>query len=167
MRETYEKNYRIFPPTEVIKNLNVRMAAQKLSGYQFATCCYCLLNVKTLQLTYARAGHPYPVLIRPGQPPQQVQVRGSLLGVFEQAEYTQETVQLQRGDKLFIYSDGAEPFIGKFDDKTGFGFSEEFLKVKDLPIVEMMDKLNTIAHNQKISPSEIDDITIVGFEINS
>ncbi|MBN1805174.1 MAG: serine/threonine-protein phosphatase [Sedimentisphaerales bacterium] len=167
MRETYEKNYRIFPPTEVIKNLNARMAAQKLSGYQFATCCYCLLNTKTLQLTYARAGHPYPILIRSGQAPAQLQVRGSLLGVFEQAEYIQETVQLQPGDKLFIYSDGAEPFIGKFDDKTGFGFSEEFLQIKDLPIVEMIDKLNTIAHNQKILPSEIDDITIVGFEINS
>ena len=77
------------------------------------------------------------------------------------------TRQLQPSDKLLIYSDGAEPFIGKFDDTTGFGFTEEFLQVKDLPIVEMMDKLNTIAHNQKISPSEIDDITIVGFEINS
>ncbi len=77
MRETYESNYRIFPPTEVIKNLNMRMAAQKLSGYQFATCCYCLLNTKTLQLTYARAGHPYPILIRPGQPVPAVQIRGS------------------------------------------------------------------------------------------
>jgi sigma-B regulation protein RsbU (phosphoserine phosphatase) len=167
MRETYEKNYRIFPPTEVVKNLNMRMAAQKLSGYQFATCCYCLLNIKTLQLTYARAGHPYPILIRSGQEPEQLQVRGSLLGVFEQAEYTQETVQLQPGDKLFVYSDGSEPFIGKFDDKSGFGFSKEFLALKDLPVVEMMDKLNTIAHNQKISPSEIDDITIVGLEINN
>ncbi|MCP4258764.1 MAG: serine/threonine-protein phosphatase [Planctomycetes bacterium] len=167
MRETYERNYRLFPPSEVIKNLNVRMAAQKLSGYQFATCCYCLLNTKTLQLTYARAGHPYPILIRPGQQPEQLQIKGSLLGVFEQAEFAQQTVQLQPGDKLFLYSDGAEPFIGKFEDKTGFGFSEKFLEVKDLPVVEMMDKLNTIAHNQKIDPAEIDDITMIGLEIHS
>ena len=167
MRETYERNYRIFPPSEVIKNLNVRMAAQKLSGYQFATCCYCLLNTKTLQLTYARAGHPYPILIRPGHQPEQLQIKGSLLGVFEQAEFAQQTVQLQPGDKLFLYSDGAEPFIGKFDDTNGFGFREKFLQVKDLPVVEMMDKLNTIAHNQKIDPSEIDDITMIGFEIHS
>ena len=165
MRETYESNYRIFPPSEIIKNLNMRMAAQKLSGYQFATCCYCLLNIKTLQLTFARAGHPYPILIRGGQQLEQLEIRGSLLGVFEQAEYTQQTVQLQPGDKLLLYSDGAEPFIGKFDDKTGFGFSEQFYEIKDLSVVEMMDRLNTIAHNQKIEPSEIDDITIVGLEI--
>jgi sigma-B regulation protein RsbU (phosphoserine phosphatase) len=167
MRETYESNYRIFPPTEVIKNLNVRMAGQKLSGYQFATCCYCLLNTKTLQLTYARAGHPYPILIRPGQQLEQLQIKGSLLGVFERAEFAQQTVQLQPGDKLLLYSDGAEPFIGKFHDTNGFGYHEKFIEVKDLPVVEMMDKLNTIAHNQKIDPSEIDDITMIGLEIQS
>ncbi|HQG49039.1 MAG TPA: SpoIIE family protein phosphatase, partial [Sedimentisphaerales bacterium] len=47
MRQTIDKNYRIFSPAEVVRNLNVKMAGQKLSGYQFATCCYCLLNVKT------------------------------------------------------------------------------------------------------------------------
>jgi sigma-B regulation protein RsbU (phosphoserine phosphatase) len=165
MRETIENNYRIFPPTEVMKNLNVRMAAQKLSGYQFATGCYCLLNTKTLQMTYARAGHPYPILIRPEEQLKQLELRGSLLGVFEQAEYPQQTVQLQPGDKLLLYSDGAEPFIGKLDDQAGFSFSEEFCEIKDLPVVEMLDKLNTIAQNQKIEPSEVDDITIVGLEI--
>jgi len=165
MRETIESNYRIFPPTEVMKNLNLKMAAQKLSGYQFATCCYCLLNTKTLQMTYARAGHPYPILIRPKEQMKQLELRGSLLGIFEQAEYPQQTVQLQPGDKLLLYSDGAEPFIGNFDDNTGFGFSEEFCEVKDLSVVEMIDRLNTIAHNQKIEPSEVDDITMVALEI--
>jgi len=165
MRETYESNYRIFPPAEVIKNLNLRMAAQKLSGYQFATCCYCLLNIKTLQLTYARAGHPYPILIRAGQQPEQLEIRGSLLGIFEQAEYTQQTTQLQPGDKLLLYSDGAEPSIGCFDDQAGFGFSGEFCEIKDLSVVEMMDKLDSLMQNQQIEPSEVDDITIVGLEI--
>jgi len=168
MRETLENNYRIFPPSEVIKNLNVRMAAQKLSGYQFATCCYCLLNIKTLQLTYARAGHPYPILIRPGQQLEQLEVRGTLLGIFEQAEYDQQTIQLQGGDKLLLYSDGAEPFIGSIDDdQASFGFSEELCEIKDLPVVEMLDKLNTIAQNQEIELSEVDDITMVGVEILS
>jgi hypothetical protein len=120
MRETIESNYRIFPPAEVMNNLNARMAAQKLSGYQFATCCYCLLNLKTLHLTYARAGHPYPVLVRPREEPLQLEIRGSLLGVFEQSEYGQQTIQLQRGDKFLLYSDGADPFIGGIEDQAGF-----------------------------------------------
>lgn len=167
MRETVRNNYRIFPPVEVMRNLNERMTGQKLSGYQFATCCYCLLNTKTLQLTYARAGHPYPILIRPDEQPKQLEARGSLLGVFQRAEYTQQTIQLQHGDKLLLYSDGAEPFIGSFGDMDGFSFSEEFCEPEFLgmPVAEMFGKLNTMVQNKKIAPSEIDDITAIGLEI--
>ena len=167
MRETVGNSYRLFSPAEVVKNLNMRMAAQKLSGYQFATCCYCLLNTRTLQLTYARAGHPYPVLLRRGKPPQQLEVRGSLLGIFEQAEYIEQTVQLEAGDKILLYSDGAEPFIGKFDDRGGFIFSQEFCQIKDVPIVEMVDALNARVQNMQLAPAEVDDITIVGLDILS
>jgi sigma-B regulation protein RsbU (phosphoserine phosphatase) len=165
MRETIGNNYRIFSPAEVMKNLNLRMTAQKLSGYQFATCCYCLLNTKTLQMTYARAGHPYPIIIRPGRNPEQLQIRGSLLGIFEQAEYIQGTVQLQPGDKLLLFSDGAEPYIGRFDDQGGFSFNSEFCDIKDSPIIDMIDTLNTVLQNQTIDPTEVDDITIIGLEI--
>jgi serine phosphatase RsbU (regulator of sigma subunit) len=165
MRETVGSNYRIFSPAEVIKNLNLRMTAQKLSGYQFATACYCLLNTKTLQLTYARAGHPYPVVIRLGDPPRQLEVRGSLLGIFEQAEYFQETIQLQPGDKLLLYSDGAEPFIGRFDDQGRFNFDEDFLRTTELPVAAMTDAFNALMKNREIEAAEIDDITLLGLEI--
>jgi serine phosphatase RsbU (regulator of sigma subunit) len=165
MRETIDNNYHIFSPLEVMKNLNARLAKQKLSGYQFATCCYSLLNIKTLQLTYARAGHPYPILIRPNEQPQQLEIRGSLLGIFGKSEYVQRTIQLQPGDKLLLYSDGAEPFIGSLDDSTSFNFSEKFCEIKDLPLVEMMDKFSTFVQNQPVAPSEVDDITAVALEI--
>ena len=165
MRETIENNYRIFSPAEVVRNLNMRMTAQKLSGYQFATCCYCLLNTKTLQLTYARAGHPYPILIRPGQKPIQLQIRGSLLGIFEQAEYVQGTEQLQPGDKLLLFSDGAEPYIGRFEDQGGFDFNKEFCNIKDASIVDMIDSLSAVLQNKAIEPTEADDITVIGLEI--
>jgi len=167
MRETIENNYRIFSPAEVVTNLNIRMARQKLSGYQFATCCYCLLNTKTLQLTYARAGHPYPILIRSGQQPEQLQIRGSLLGIFEQAEYLQRTIQLQPGDKLLLYSDGAESSIGRFNDQADFEFSEKFNKIKELPIAEMIGEFNAFMREQEIEPPEVDDITMIGLEILS
>ena len=165
MRATVENTYHIFSPAEVMRNLNKRMASQKLSGYQFATCCYCLLNIDTLELTYARAGHPYPIHLRQGQEPRQLEVRGSLLGVFKDADYAEDKIQLQPGDKVILYSDGGEPFIGSFDDLTGFHFTKDFCDLKDLPIVEMMDRFNMLAQNQNIDPAEVDDITTIGFEV--
>jgi serine phosphatase RsbU (regulator of sigma subunit) len=123
------------------------------------------LNTETLELVYARAGHPYPVFLRKGEEPRQLEVRGSLLGVFKDADYAEDRIQLQPGDKIVLYSDGAEPFIGNFDDLTGFHFTQEFRDLKDLQITEMMDKFNTVAQNQNIDPAEVDDITTIGFEI--
>ncbi len=165
MRETINNSYTIFSPEEVMRNLNVRMTQQKLSGNQFVTSCYCLLNIETLELTYARAGHPYPILLRPGQPPQQLEAKGSLLGVFENAEFSQQRIQLQAGDKLLLYSDGADPFIGHFSEVGDFHFSEDFCEMKELPIAEMIDKFGGLAENLKIGACEIDDITAVGLEI--
>lgn len=165
MRETIENDYLIFPPKQVIENLNIRMARQKLSGCQFATCCYCLLNIKTLQMTFSRAGHPYPLLIRPAQEPELLQIRGSLLGIFEQAEFTQQTIQLQQADKLLLYSDGAEPFIGKTNQQGGFDFSKEFYQIKDLPIEQILTELAAQAGSKSKQERQLDDITAIGLEI--
>jgi phosphoserine phosphatase RsbU/P len=165
MRETNGSSYRIFSPSDVMKNLNMKMSAQKLSGYQFATCCYCLLNTKTLTLTYARAGHPYPILLRKGKNPEQLEVRGSLLGIFEQAEFPQQTIQLQPGDKIVLYSDGVDSYIGSYKNITGFSYKREFLEISQMSIPDMLEGFNGLIQTKDIKESEIDDITIVGLEI--
>ncbi len=165
MRETIGNTYRIFAPAEVMKNLNCKMVGQKLSGYQFATCCYGLLNIRTRQLTFARAGHPYPILFRPGQNPQQLQTRGALLGIFDNADFIQQTVQLNAGDRLLLYSDGAESLIGQTTTSGDFRFTDELLAIKDASITGIIERLTELAKNRQISPAEVDDLTLVGLEI--
>jgi len=157
--------YRILSPADVMRQLNTRMCSERLSGYQFATCCYCLLDTDTMTLTYARAGHPYPILWRSSRDPVQLEVRGSLLGVFEQAEYLEGTVALESGDKVILYSDGAEPFIGRFDDQAGFVFHPQFLDLATLSIVEMVDRFAELTKAQKGNPGTVDDITVVGLQV--
>ena len=165
MRETIDNDYHIFAPIEVVTNLNLKMLGQKLSGYQFATCCYCLLNIRTRQLAFARAGHPYPILFREGQPPMQLETRGALLGVFENAEFAQRTVQLQAGDRLLLYSDGAEALVGQLYDGEGFRFTDELLALRDAPITEIVDALTKTVNDRQINPAEVDDFTLVGLQV--
>jgi sigma-B regulation protein RsbU (phosphoserine phosphatase) len=107
MRETIGNTYRIFAPAEVMRNLNLKMLGQKLSGYQFATCCYCLLNIRTRQLTFARAGHPYPILF--ARPDRSNFRPAGPCGVLT-ADFIQRTVSSTRRPPL-LYSDG-ESLIG-------------------------------------------------------
>ncbi len=164
MRETTGNDYRIFGPLEVIKNLNQAMSDQHLAGCLFATCCYCLLNVRTRQLTYTRAGHPYPVLIRNGEA-MQLESRGGLLGVFEHTEFDQQTVQLEPGDKVFLYSDGCEPLVGRHGDDSQFAFSPEFLAILNLPVEKMIESFDNLVSKRNLPPAEVDDVTAIGLEI--
>ena len=164
MRQTINNDYTIFKPWEVITTLNLKMSEQELAGCLFATCFYGLLNIKTLRLDYARAGHPYPVLIRNNQLVQ-LQSRGGLLGVFPEADFEQKSIQLQPGDKLFVFSDGAEPLIGASDDDGQFCFNEPFSEICRLPIEPMIEALSNTAKQYHFKPGEIDDVTAVAMEI--
>ncbi len=166
LKEIKNNNYRIYEPCEVLKNLNQKLASQELSGFKFVTCFYGIINIKTLELKCSRAGHPYPILMRPNEYPEQLEVRGSLLGVFENAEFKQECVQLERGDKVLVYSDGAETLVGQTGDSEKFVFTPEFLNTKEGKIEDVTDLFTGFANNLKSSPKEIDDVTALGFEIN-
>jgi len=165
MRQTSGNSYRIFEPVEVMENLNKKMAEQHLKGCLFATCCYCLLNTQTLKMTYARAGHPYPVLLRKAAEPEQLENRGGLLGVFDETDFEQKTVQLEQGDKLLMYSDGCDRLIGR-DTEHGYVFSEELCSVSDLSVGEMFEAFEVFINNQVVLPGEVDDITAIGLEIS-
>ena len=163
-RQTLGNSYQIYQPQEVLQSLNKRMVEQKLSGSQFVSCCYCLLNVETLELTIARGGHPYPILIRDGNVTG-LETEGPLLGVFEDAVFEQKSIQLQRSDKLLVYSDGTEPFIGRFERNNGFIFEEEFCSLIKQPLEKLNEQFCNLIQNRHIIAAEVDDITAVWLEI--
>ena len=83
----------------------------------------------------------------------------------DQAEFVQETAQLRPGDKLVLYSDGAEPFIGEFDDQKGFQFNGVFLELLNLPIQTMMEQFSDMVQGRSVSAAEVDDVTLLGLEV--
>lgn len=164
MRQTFGNDYRICPPDEVVSQLNQRMAQQEFSGCLFATCCYGLLNIETYELQLARAGHPYPVLIRDGELIC-LQSRGGLLGVFGEAKFEVITMALRPGDKLMLYSDGGEPLIGQSKDDGTLTFNEDFRTITKLPIDQMIQAYDQMAQQYRFKPGESDDVTAIGLEI--
>ncbi len=164
MRQTFENDYKVFQPWEVIKTLNLRMCEQELAGCLFATAFYGLLNIETLELKYCRGGHPYPILIRKDERIP-LQSRGGLLGVFPETAFEQRSIQLQSGDKLFIYSDGGEPLIGQSPADESFVYTESFLNICQLPIDKMLQAYNEMADRYHFGPGEIDDVSAIGLEV--
>ena len=166
MRETIGNTYRIFEPAKVLQSLNLKMISKNLSGSIFATAVYCLLNIETLELSLARAGHPYPVWIQKNGSIVNVESRGSLLGIFENALFSTQKIQLQEGDKILLYSDGAENLIGTFDDNNKLTFSDDLISASTYSAQGMCDYLKSSISEMPLEEEEKDDITAIVLEIS-
>jgi sigma-B regulation protein RsbU (phosphoserine phosphatase) len=71
---------------------------------QFFTIVYGILNVRTRQLRYVSAGHPGLAYLPRDFQPEFLRARGFPIGLG--AGYEEQTLQLQPGDRLYLYSDG-------------------------------------------------------------
>lgn len=154
-------------PAEFMRLLNLELLG-KMTSY-FITGLYLYFSRKEtgeLQLAFANGGHPKPVLIRKG--------RASFIGdintvvaVQERAEYHQNSMDLEKGDRLFIYTDGI-PETRNSDDEI-IGFTDQlldlFLRSNKNLLGETLDAVISELVLYRGSSRAEDDITIVGFDI--
>ena len=73
----------------------------------FVTVWLGILELSTGKLTAANAGHEYPALKRPdGQFELYKDKHGFVIGGMEGVSYKEYVLELNPGDKLFVYTDG-------------------------------------------------------------
>lgn len=155
--------YEIIPPREALAQLNADLHRQKLSLCEFCTAVYGVIDTATLTCTLSRAGHPPPIWIHADGSEEAVSPRGSLLGILEQATFEQRTVPLQPGDRLLIYSDGAEDVIcGKGRDKT-MSMEAFVAPLANLPSEDLLARLTF-----RVPPAGAeDDVTLLLLEVEA
>jgi len=73
---------------------------------KFATLFYSTLNIETHKLCYSVAGHNPPVLMKSDGSYRMLETGGTVLGFLENVEFEEETLDMEIGDVLTIYSDG-------------------------------------------------------------
>jgi sigma-B regulation protein RsbU (phosphoserine phosphatase) len=160
-KEVFGQGYRLVPPDEVLGKLNRDLVDQAMPDHPFITMVYVLYNHREQTLTFARAGHPYPLHVPRDGEPRLWQVEGSLLGVFE-TTFPVESQSVRPGDKVVVYSDGID---GACFDGRPAG-SESLLacaaRHRDLPIQEFVAAL---ARDLFGKGSHADDLTLLGWEV--
>ena len=75
-------------------------------GEQHLSALLLELDLATGMLTVVDAGSPRLVLLRDGEVSEQVLDKQVPLGMFEGTDYREQQFQLNRGDRLFVVSDG-------------------------------------------------------------
>jgi serine phosphatase RsbU (regulator of sigma subunit)/PAS domain-containing protein len=77
-----------------------------LPAFTIASACVALYDPADRRLCMANAGHPSPVLVRGGRAAALPKPAGSMLGVDPGSGYDEESVVLESGDVLLLYTDG-------------------------------------------------------------
>ncbi len=157
---------RIVPPNVALARLNHDLMLHQSQSDQVrtATACYGILDCRSGELRFARAGHPFPFILRADGSREVLAPDGGLLGVFPDDSYDLITTRLHPGDRLLLYSDGFEvafPGVGKQQRIASDQFEHEFLDLRHGTMDQALDRLVAKIEQQVGSLNQRDDMTVV------
>lgn len=100
----FEKEH-LATPAELLSSMN-RILTGNIKS-EFVTACYAYVDLEQKRLLVANAAHPSLLLLkRDGTPVREIRPRGRLLGFFDEISFQTESLQLEAGDRLLLYTDG-------------------------------------------------------------
>lgn len=118
--------------------------------------------------TFSRGGHPYPILYRrKTDSVELVKASGNLLGWQESRTFSETSVELKPGDRIFLYTDGIPDTIN--EEHEMLDANERFIELfRDPENVSLRKKLDCVIDAvtafRKGAPL-VDDIILIGIEM--
>lgn len=112
-------------PAEILTDVNDTISKNN-QAEMFVTMWLGILEISTGKIIAANAGHEYPSLMKNGQEFQLIKDKhGFVLGGMEGLKYKDYEIELQPGEKLFVYTDGVPEATNKDNELYG---TERMLK---------------------------------------
>jgi phosphoserine phosphatase RsbU/P len=95
---------------------------------KFVTAAFLVWNTETKEITTLSAGHEPLALIRPDGTITYLSQGGMILGLFPDVVYESQTLMLNKGDCLCLYTDGITDRTDSRGKRFGFGRFEKLLR---------------------------------------
>ena len=152
-------------PGVAMATLNDALASGN-DNCMFVTLFLGVLNLDSLELQYGSAGHTAPSLLRGGAINSLVQAQGPAMGLASKLSFPVNSLQLQPGDRLAVFTDGVDEAFNQEDEMFGLGrCNETLLASRTLPPAiagaDLFERLATFAGSRPQS----DDIGLVLLDI--
>lgn len=169
----------IYQPAEILNNLHIGVKTalnhnkgefERRDGMDIALCSF---NKENMTLDYAGANRALWIyrkgttekaeIIKPDKFP-----IGGLEFDFEvKRQFTNHTVQLQKGDCVYVFSDGyADQFGGEKGKKFMVAnLQRTFSEITDKPMEEQYEHLRKVFTDWRGSYEQIDDVLVIGVRV--
>lgn len=130
---------------------------------QFVTLFYGVLDTASRLLTFVRAGHDYPLVVRRGEV---ITLRGvgTMLGLLTESEIilNEQALSLKCGDRLVLYTDGITDALNEREEHFGRGRLEEVAAANlGASIEHMGDAIFDAVVDHQGDAEPFDDMTLL------
>ena len=153
-------------PSEVLVKLNEKLCSRRVMD-MFVTVWIGILDLKTGILTTSNAGHEYPAINSNGKYELFKDKHSLVVGGMSGVKYFDHEIQLKKGDRVFVYTDGV-PEATNADVKM-FGDERmiEALNIEPLAEPEKILKNVKTAVDDFVGEAEqFDDLTMMCIKYN-
>jgi serine phosphatase RsbU (regulator of sigma subunit) len=128
----------------------------------FATLFCCVIDLTTGRVSYCSCGHHSPIILRKGKAIETLAVSNLPLGLDDRAKYKTESIDLDPGDRLLLYTDGFVDAVNVEGQRFG---DERFLELAEglrlLPASGLIPSLMKSIDDFAGDEPQFDDLTAV------
>lgn len=149
-------------PAECIDISNKLIAADSVDC-MFVTVFYGIYNIRTGEVTYCNAGHNPPHILKSDCTIEILpKPKSMVVGAFELAKYKEDTLQLEKGDTLVMFTDGVTEAMNP--NREEFGIERLNDSLKDVAYRSCAEIIETVKGDIKDfadGAEQSDDITML------
>lgn len=152
-------------PAEVFTHTNAQLCEGNDAGL-FVTAWMAVLEISTGKLTYVNAGHNPPLLRRAGGSYEWLRSRpGFVLAGMEGMRYRENEMELNPGDRLFLYTDGVTEATDANKELYGDDRLQAALdRQGNVPVRQLLTGIKESIDAFVGDAEQFDDITMLGLE---
>ena len=168
------KDLKLERPVDILEALNVGVTSTfkerdedgaVKDGMDIALCS---VDYTTMKMEFAGAYNP-AIILRNGE---LIQLKGDKcpIGAFSRravAGYTHQEIDVQKGDMVYVFSDGYTDQFGGNDNRKFLmsNFKKLLTDVHQLPVNKQKDKMEEVLFDWMKYESQLDDILVIGIRI--
>jgi len=152
-------------PAGILASINTILYERQLEEY-YVTLCYTVFDFKRRTAVLANSGLPYPIRMRAGGMPEQIELAGVPLGSFPGSSYDEVGFDLAPGDLFVFCSDGV--FEANDAGRREFGVNrvnEVVAASGAKPAGELVDDIFAAVQDFRGQAPPNDDMTVVAVKI--
>src|SRR5210317_207759 len=152
-------------PADVMRQVH-KLFIHNIRFKTFVTFFIGAFDSSTKTLTFSNAGHLPPLVLRNNKSKKEsvemLRPTGAAIGLVEEAEFAEKTIELQKDDLLVLYTDGITETVNLENQEFGRKRLETLIRqVKRLPVKELIQKIRLSLEEFSEGKPLADDTTIV------